>query len=183
MDVQIESLERLTKNSISLHAPVLSGNISAYSDDYSLDVTSRKDIITYPGLSNFVTQLTNFKQSILPINEANNYKLLKKSFEKEQPKIKISINKINNIFQEMALLLAELPFEKSSVEITSSESLRFSMAFADNILLIISKPFETIEDMSEDEVVFSLFKERKMITSNVSKTKEVVEGFKNFLSL
>lgn len=186
MDVQIESLKRLTKianNCIEVYAPALSGEKEIGFDNYYQSCLYQDYTLTYFGQDNVATQLTNFKQTLLPIKEAHNYQSLKKSFEKEQIKTEISKDKINSLFQRLAFSLAELPFEKSSVEITSSKSIKFSMAFTDDILLIISKPFENLEDVSEDEVIFSVFKNRKMITSNVSKPTEVVEGFKRFLSI
>jgi hypothetical protein len=187
MDIPVAELKRLTKedsNDIVIVSPIISGlwnnnqpdpNSYFYPDIYH---EGWKDI--YSGST---TQLTTFKQTFLPIQVANNFKILKASFEKERRKSSISEDIINNLFQQLAVKIAELPFEKSAVEITSSDSIKISMAFSDNLLLILSKPFETLEDVSENDIIFSLFKNREMIASNVSKTTDFVEGFKRFLLL
>lgn len=185
MDVQIENLEKLTKvanNIINIVSPAVSGSLTYKQNDFpQIDLHYLEYKSSYNERS--ITQMTTLKQTFIPVREANNWKALQKSFEKEKHKANISKDKLNTVFKELAFSIAQLPFEKSSVEITSSNSIKFTVAFPEDILLIISKPFEKLEDVSEDDIIYSLFKNRKRIASNVSKPTEIVEGCKKFLSV
>lgn len=189
MDIPVAELKRLTKegsNDIVITIPVVSGSVNNNNHQpypnscFYPDFYNERTVDINSGST---TQLTTFKQTFLPIKVAENFKTLSKSFQKEKHKTSIPEDKINSLFKKLAVEISELPFEKAAVEITSSNSIKISMAFLDNLLLILSKPFETLEDVSEKDIIFSLFKNREMIASNVSKTTDFVEGFKRFLLL
>lgn len=151
--------------------------------DHNMNTTGSFDEIDAYGLSNVTTQSKSTRNFFDSFPLSKNFIVLKNSFDKQKHKASISQDVVNLLFEKLALDISELPFIKSDVEITSSDSIKVSMTFSDDILLIISKPFDSLEDVSEEDIVFSVFKNRKRLASDVAKTKTFVEGFKRFLSV
>lgn len=143
-------------------------------------------IINFPKEIN-ITKQENLFSTLLPSYYSKNMRLLETSFKKEISKYSHNFTlpnkKVQTIFTEAATIISELPFDKGIVEITASDSIKFTLVFPGNRLLLISKPFEPIDDLREDEIIFSYFVNHELIMSNASEISKFVEGFKEFLSL
>src|SRR5688572_22962145 len=122
----------------------------------------------------------------LPNYYLDNQKILFEKLQKELKGKKINFENAHLIIENFNLLnryVAELPFEKCSIELTKSNSIKISLSFANNILLIISKPLELIKEVSKNDIIFSVFNKRELIATNVENISDFFYGFKKFLNL
>lgn len=86
-------------------------------------------------------------------------------------------------FYEMAFKIADLGFDKASVEIVESDSIKFSLKFDDSRVLFITKSIiSNIED-ANDQITISLFQNKKRLVSDVFQIDQFIEGFKKYLSV
>jgi hypothetical protein len=165
------------------HLPEYDEIITAIDDQSSFD----KPFLWVINLEEekLLTKAFNFTYTTdVPSFFADNYKLLLDSYLKElRDYTEFNIERINSLFNYLSNYFSEFPFEKCSVEITKSKSLKFSLTFPGNKLLIVSKPFDKLEDVSENDIIFSLFVNRVLIVSNVSNIADFTKGFKRFLSM
>lgn len=186
MWIQTHDIDKSATQNLSVNITIDSNRGSGAPPNNSInpyfDYPSESWAEFFPYLSTS-TPSSTFKQRHLPTKVQNNFQRLKDIFDKERAKLKTFDDNKDDLFLQVALPIAELPFSKSAVEITSSDSIKISMTFANNLLVIVSKPFEVLDNVSKDDIIFSLFRNRKMIASNVSKTTDFVEGFKRFLLL
>ena len=129
--------------------------------------------------------LPSIEHSVLPAHYSKNFQVLKSLFDKEYQKGKAlqDASVIKTKFYETASFLSELPFERAAVEIPGSSSIRFTLKFNDDKLLLISKALESVEDLQEDEIIFSFFINRELIISNAASISTFVEGFKELLDM
>ena len=127
------------------------------------------------------------QESISDIFNVNLNKL-ETSFENEYSKkmnfINISKIKVSNVFNTISKYLAELNFEHSAIEITNSNSLKFTLLFSEKKLLMITKSLNPSDiNLENDDIIFSLFIDRKLIVSDVSKITAFTKGFKKYLTM
>jgi hypothetical protein len=91
---------------------------------------------------------------------------------------------VKNIFKATASLISELQFEKGSIELSNSNSIKFTLLFSGDKMLMVTKPIEKMEDIEDsDAIVYSLFINRKPIMSDASNIFDFVERFKKYLSV
>jgi len=154
----------------------LYNNLNSNLDNY-FNISSEIDL----------TNQESFEATPLPLYYSNNFSLLNSAFNEEYNKYShyISVSKeiAKEKFSETASLLSELPFENASVELTKSNSLKYSLLFANDKLLLVTKPLSPIEELYDNEIVFSFFVNRELLLSNAATTSNFVEGFKEFLSM
>jgi len=133
-----------------------------------------------------LTTQENFKTTRLSVLYQKNLKLLKTAFARESKKyhtyFEVPKERAEEIFDETSIKLSELPFEKATVELTQTNSLKFTLQFKGDKLLLITKTLKPVEDLNESEIIFSFFIKRELILSNVSNISAFVDGFKEFLS-
>ena len=87
------------------------------------------------------------------------------------------------IFEFLAEALAYLPFEKIAVELNPNNAITCTLAFKNNIILILSKPFYKTEELEEDELIATLFHQKERIFSDAKGLADLVKDVKEFLSL
>lgn len=191
-------------NPIVIEAPALSGGYK-YDTDIALlqAIVNAKFPISYSRENNFkenpsfdffqgeeVNTLfeANNINEILPVQcYTENLKKLTTSFNKElktyQHYISDNTEATKDVFNEIASQISYLTFEKATVELTKSNSIKFTLIFPGNKLLMISKPISPLEDFDEDGIAYSLFVDRELIAANVSKASTFVEGFQEYMSM
>ena len=134
-----------------------------------------------------ITNQEDLKKTFLSPAYIKNLEHLKNSFNKSFYKNKglLTLNNddVYKKFLELASSFSELPFENAVVELTKSQSIKFTFLFDDDKLLLISKNIENNDDLNYNEIVFSLFINKELIISNVSESISFVEGFQKFLYL
>jgi hypothetical protein len=117
-----------------------------------------------------------------------NLKVIKEAFSKEfllkSKMLRNSANLISEVSNKIFKYIAEIDFETGTVEITNSNSIKFTLLFPDNRLLLITKSiFPEKFDFNSDEVIFSFFINRKLVASDVSEIPVLTKGFKEYLAM
>jgi len=134
-----------------------------------------------------ITNQEDLKKTLLSPAYIKNLEHLKnsfnKSFYKNKELLTLNSDDVYKKFLELASSFSELPFENAVVELTKSQSIKFTFLFDDDKLLLISKNIENNDDLNYNEIVFSLFINKELIISNVSESISFVEGFQKFLYL
>ena len=88
-----------------------------------------------------------------------------------------SLNKLKND-------LAHLSFEDIAIEFVRSESIHFTLSFNDNKLLMIDKFVNpAVHDLGENQVFYSFFINRNLISSNVVEISDFVKKFQSYITL
>lgn len=124
----------------------------------------------------------------LPTYFDKNLKLIKESLENEL-KLKESLYKahrevVSDTFDRIANFIAELNFDSGTVELTNSKNIKFTLLFRQDMLLMISKSlFPKDFDFNSNEIIFSLFINRKLIASDVSEISLFTKGFTKYLAM
>ncbi|SDQ00731.1 hypothetical protein SAMN05428975_5456 [Mucilaginibacter sp. OK268] len=102
---------------------------------------------------------------------------------KTQNSISVNYDQLYNGFYELAFKLADLNFKKSLVELLPDDAVKVSMKFNNEQLLLVTKSLKSVDDLKENEIVISLFKNKKRIVSDVFEVDSFVEGFQKFLAV
>lgn len=123
---------------------------------------------------------------LVPFFFGENKKKLQTAFDKEYLKyshyVTISKGQLDHVFNIVSNLLSDLPFEKCAVQLTPTDSIKFTLGFKEGKILMISKPISE-ESANDKNIIFSLFVKDELIASNVSEIATFVEGFNKFLRM
>lgn len=130
----------------------------------------------------------NLVREELPSYFEHNLQIIKDALSKEfllkRDVLKNSASLITETFNRISKYIAELEFETGTVEITNSNSIKFTLLFPEKRLLLITKSiFPEKFDFNNDEVIFSLFINRKLVASDVSEIPVFTKGFKKYLAM
>ncbi|NIG52511.1 hypothetical protein [Chitinophaga sp. Cy-1792] len=82
-----------------------------------------------------------------------------------------------NHFYKTAFKISELECSDATVEIAKNNSLKYTLLFPENKMLMISSSVNN----ETDEIVFSYFINRELISTNAMELTGFIEGFKKFL--
>lgn len=89
-----------------------------------------------------------------------------------------------DIFAFVSRKLYILPFQNCAVEINSDESMKFTLSFeADKLLMITKHKDPENMGIGRDEVIYSFFINRKLIASDVANLEVFTKNFKEYISL
>lgn len=127
------------------------------------------------------------EENQLSIDEINSIALLNSSFKNELKRAKniqnFSSVKFNQYFYYMSKKLSTLPIDNSAVELTSDESIKFTLSFEGDKLLMITKylPNDDGDNLNGD-ITYSFFINRKLISSDVTKFETFTKNFKEYLT-
>lgn len=134
-----------------------------------------------------VTAQQSVNKIFLPTYFSGNLNKLTESFTKENEKyghlITMSSEDVKDIFEDIASKLSMLPFEKCNVELTKSQSIKISLLFSGDKLLVITKPLIELDSFDNNNIICNYFINRELIMSDVSNTKSLVEGFNRYLEM
>lgn len=127
-------------------------------------------------------------QNKLPEYFNDNLNTLKEIFYREYEKIhqKLTLSKeiVFNKFENISKYIAQLEFSHGTVELTSSHKIKFTLLFTDNKVLMVTKYLNPEDfDLSEEDIVFSLFDNKNLIASDVSEISYFISGFKKYLAM
>jgi hypothetical protein len=128
------------------------------------------------------------EDNTLTSSEVNSISLLIGSYKREVNRLKNKNQKVieisEHIFYSVNRKLYKLPFEKCAVEINSDESMKFTLSFSNDRILMITKSnnFEIL-GISRDQVVYSFFINRKLISSDVTNLETFTKNFKGYISI
>ena len=79
--------------------------------------------------------------------------------------------------------ISQFNYEDFDIELTPSSTIVYSLLLPDKKLLIITKSFEDYEDKAENDVVFSIFDNKKLILSDTKDLNELVSGINEYLKM
>lgn len=90
---------------------------------------------------------------------------------------------ISKIAEEVLTELSKIEFKDAAVELSPFDAIKITLILRQEpeLLLIISRPFEKLVDVQDDQVVFSIFNQGDHI-SNVLPLSALVEGIQSFLA-
>lgn len=138
-----------------------------------------------PTLNNLYENASDIKQ--FSSNEINSFAILNFSYKKELKRLEkqslVAENEIEKTFSHMRKYLSQLPIEHSAVEINSDETIKITLSFSNDKLLMLTKSIRDNEEKSNgDEVMYSYFINRKLIASDVTNFQYFTKGFKEYIS-
>jgi hypothetical protein len=97
----------------------------------------------------------------------------------------ISSNKENafELFDNISSEVSKIVFSDSLVELTPNNTFKIKALLPNNELLVISKPFHDIDDLIENEVIFSLFRNKKCLISQAIDIVDLVKSINEYLDI
>jgi hypothetical protein len=130
----------------------------------------------------------SIQQDELPSYFEDNLKLLEDAFIKEfllkENEFKACKSLLTDTFNSISKFIAELNFEAGTVEINNQKSIKFTLVFPEKKLLMITKYLSPKDfDFDPNEVIFSLFFNRKLIATDVSEISQLAKGFKECFAM
>jgi len=130
--------------------------------------------------------ITNQENSLSP-SEVNSMSLLNGSYKKEilrTKKMSDSFEQSRRTFSQVSRKLYKLPFQNCAVEINSDESMKFTLSFANDKLLMITR-YNNPEKIGIDknQIMYSFFINRKLIASDVANLEVFTKNFKGYISI
>ena len=187
--VDINRETKHLNNPIVIEAPSLSASYEYNSDDndniellllkanagskYSVTCmykTNPSFDFVYENSNDTFIEYGDFDTELPPEYYENNLKKLNISFNKELSAyshyLTTNTKNAKDIFNQIASLISYFQFKNATVELTKTNSIKFTLIFPGNKLLMISKPLSSIDNLKEEEVIFSLFINRELIASN-----------------
>lgn len=95
---------------------------------------------------------------------------------------------VDNMFLEVAKKIrndiAQLNFSDVIIEYLNNNSIQFTLSFPDKKLLMIDKFLYPKEnDLSDEQVIYSYFINRKLISSNVVEISDFVKKFQEYIAM
>lgn len=130
--------------------------------------------------------ITNQENSLSP-SEVNSMSLLNGSYKKEilrTKKMSDAFEQSRRTFSQVSRKLYKLPFQNCAVEINSDESMKFTLSFANDKLLMITS-YNNPEKIGIDksQIMYSFFINRKLIASDVANLEVFTKNFKGYISI
>ncbi len=118
----------------------------------------------------------------------NNIAFLRSSFNRALNRIReiipFSSLDMDNTFNTLSRSISTLPFENAAVEINSNNSIKITLQFNHDKILMLTKSLESDDSKNNQDVIFySFFINRQLISSDETRTKSFIQGFKEYISL
>lgn len=88
----------------------------------------------------------------------------------------VSSGKAMHSFVNSARKIANIPFVKSSIDLLPHDGFKFVLKLSDSKILMASQ-YIVDSDIPSDNVVYSLFEDRKLVESNVVQIDRLIESF------
>ncbi len=119
------------------------------------------------------------------LNQNNKIYQLNISWQKEYDKYShyIKANQINfkSNVQKLNQTISRIHYEDYEIELTPNNSVKYTLLLPDKKILMITKSFESYEDKTEKEIVFSIFEDKKLILSDIKNLDELVAGINRYI--
>ncbi|MBS7254564.1 hypothetical protein [Flavobacterium branchiicola] len=167
------------------------------------ELQSQGVIVNYSnciGDSEFFEHTNSFKQNNGVLHEGNIFVIFDKNSEKkiyfENLKVielkiqeEIELSNINKEVYASTLSkiqndLAHLTFNDIAVEFINNESIHFALNFDGEKLLMIDKFVDpALHGLSENQIFYSFFINRNLISSNVVEISDFVKKFQSYITL
>ena len=116
-----------------------------------------------------------------------NFQQLQNKFEIEYLKyshyISTDKSEAKEIFRKISKHISDINFNKIAIELTPSNAIKFTIILNNKLTLTISKPFGEMEDLEENQVVFSLYNNKELMVSDAAKINELVKGINSYVKV
>lgn len=131
-----------------------------------------------PAIEWNATKLTEtlFALSDIPVQTNDVYSKCRRMLDTEYHKelqlrntdLESPIEQINEVSNGVFRELAKIGFIKPAVELTKSNTLKVSLLLKEEprLMLVVTQPFEALEDLTSGHVIFSIFEEKERLISD-----------------
>jgi len=124
----------------------------------------------------------------LTSKDVKSMSLLIGSYKKEVQRIKdnnhMVLDSVVKTFSYVSRKLYKLPIQNCAVEINSNETMKFTLLFSNDRLVMLTKKINIDGDVtSKDQIMYSFFINRKLIASDVTNLKVFTKNFKEYVSI
>jgi hypothetical protein len=172
-------------------------SLTTYSNDVNnIDYNSLNKVYKYIDKNNLYENKITHKLNDVTINKLNdkiskekitNLILLKNSFLREMQiynsKSEVISNNILSSFESISKKLYLLPFKECAVEIPNSGSIKFSLVFDNEKLLMLKTINEDDETVfSKNKVIYTYFIKKNYISSDIADIDDFIEKFHHYLT-
>lgn len=131
---------------------------------------------SYPKLENKHYESVNTK--LIDVNNA-----WAKEYEKYCHYIKGDSKVFDKNIKLVNSIISAINYDDFDIELTPSSTIVYSLLLPDKKLLIITKSFQNDEDKAENDVVFSIFDNKKLILSDIKDLNELVSGINEYTKM
>jgi hypothetical protein len=115
----------------------------------------------------------------------SNITKITKAFYKELKRVEtlylVNEDIIRKDFNTISKQISTLPFEVCSIEITSDNSIKFTLIFPENRVVMVTKITNKDYDFGKDDIIYSYFINRNLIASDVTPIQSFTENFKGYI--
>lgn len=101
---------------------------------------------------------------------------VEKEFAKNSSYITSDLKKAYLITETLIEHLSSISFKDISLELTPSNAIKFKIILNNEQLITITKPFENLVDVNDNEVIFNFYLNNQRILSDVKDITELVYG-------
>ena len=88
---------------------------------------------------------------------------------------------VSSINKDLATQIVNINYSKIGAEFTTSNDIKIKLLLRDNCVLTLTKPYSYVEGMENDDVVYALFVNRKLVVNNVGNISTALEEIKKYL--
>jgi hypothetical protein len=140
--------------------------------------------ITSTGVMSFI-DLDNIKTIKPSFFENNRKKIIDKFNNEIETKSDYLFNEVDAIekFYAVANKIAMINFKNIIVELNPSNSVKFTMNFTGNTILMVTKSFNEYPEIDNNNLVISIFESKKLIYSDIKNPEELVKGINRYISI
>jgi len=186
----MDRIEVLVKRNLHDHTTMHNEYLAEYeSCKEKSKVSTGMEILKEP--DNQVTRLGDWDEEDnefkLSKNEINSRVILTSSYKNELKRVKkqkLNPDQFNRYFSYMCKKLSNLPIENSAVELISDDSIKITLSFLDEKLLMLTK-YKVDGDRENnfnDDITYSFFINRKLISADVTNFETFTKNFKEYIT-
>jgi len=120
-------------------------------------------------------------------NEINSRVVLTSSYKNELKRVKkkqnLNSDKFNRYFSYMCKKLSSLPIQNSAVELISDDSIKITLSFLDEKVLMLRKYMvDGDRENNFNDITYSFFINRKLISADVTNFETFTKNFKEYIT-
>jgi len=180
----LDSFRNLTMRN-SEYMEVIMLSLSAIQNTKKKESSIEKKMSDMTFLGNW--NITNQENKLSSV-EVNSMSMLIGSYKKEinrlKGKVPTQIEATGHIFSHVSRKLYKLPFQNCAVEVNSSDTMKFTLSFANEKLLMLTKHINPEKiGLAKDQIMYSFFINRKLIASDVANLEVFTKNFKGYISI
>lgn len=127
----------------------------------------------------------NEETNTIDFNFNSNFQNIQNKFDKEFARysdyIRTDKDEAKKSFVNVSKFISNIDYERIALEITPSNAVKFTMILIEEVILSIVKPFDKVNGLEENEVIFNLYKNKELLVSDAAKVDELVRGINIYI--